>query len=179
MTSSAIDCDVIKRTKTEQVGLGEDDSFCRVRNNIMYVLSRRTVSALTRALFLCLFPMLLRNSGNKHQNIPLVSAETVRHSSTYIILYVLVLHIVVVVHTFVYNSIIWTGITGYFMEWINFDKFLVLRLFLFEYYFTKRFTEDAPWQVCMIKARIVLFLFRFINLPFKFILRPIRGSFHY
>ena len=36
----------------------------RVRNKIMYV----------------------RNSGYKHQNNPLVSAETVRHSSTYIIL---------------------------------------------------------------------------------------------
>ena len=30
---------------------------------------------------------LLRNSGNKHQNNPLVSAETVCHLSTYIILY--------------------------------------------------------------------------------------------
>ena len=53
----------------------------------MYVLSWRTVSVLTWALFWCLFPSLLRNSGNKHQNNPLVSAETVRHSSTYIILY--------------------------------------------------------------------------------------------
>ena len=63
------------------------DSLCRVRNKIMYVLSWRTVSALTRVLFWFLFPSLLRNSGNKHQNNPLVSAETVRHSSTYIILY--------------------------------------------------------------------------------------------
>ena len=53
----------------------------------MYVLSWRTVSALTRVLFRFLFPSLLRNSGNKHQNNPLVSAETVRHESTYIILY--------------------------------------------------------------------------------------------
>ena len=29
-----------------------------------------------------------RNSGNKHQSNPLVSAETIRHSSKYIILYV-------------------------------------------------------------------------------------------
>ena len=43
---------------------------------------------LTRVLFWCLFPLLLRNSGNKHQNNPLVSAETFRHSSTYIILYI-------------------------------------------------------------------------------------------
>ena len=53
----------------------------------MYELSWRTVSALTRVLFWYLFPSLLRNSGNKHQNNPLVSAETIRHSSTYIILY--------------------------------------------------------------------------------------------
>ena len=31
--------------------------------------------------------MLLRNSGNEHQNNPPVSAQTVRRSSTYIILY--------------------------------------------------------------------------------------------
>ena len=33
------------------------------------------------------FPLLLHNLGNKHQNNPLVSAETVCHSSTYIIFY--------------------------------------------------------------------------------------------
>ena len=49
------------------------DSLCRVRNKIMYVLLWRTVYALTRVLFWCLFPSLLRNSGNKHQNNPLVS----------------------------------------------------------------------------------------------------------
>ena len=54
----------------------------------MYVLSGRTDSVLTRVLLWCLFPSLLRNSGNKHQNNLLVSAETVRHSCTYIILYV-------------------------------------------------------------------------------------------
>ena len=52
-------------------------SLCRVRNKIMHVLSWRTVSALTRVLILCSFPPL-------HQNNPLVRAETVRHSSTYI-----------------------------------------------------------------------------------------------
>ena len=41
--------------------------WIRVRNEIMYVLSWLTVSALTRVLFLCLFPSLLRNSGNKHK----------------------------------------------------------------------------------------------------------------
>ena len=63
------------------------DTLCHVRNKIMYVLSSHSVSSLIRVLFLCLFPSLLRNSGNKHKNNPLVSAETVRHSSTYIILY--------------------------------------------------------------------------------------------
>ena len=46
---------------------------------MMYVLSGRTVSALTRESILCLF---------KQKNNTLVSTETVRHSSTYIILYV-------------------------------------------------------------------------------------------
>ena len=63
------------------------DWLCRIRNKIICVLSWRTVSALTWVLCWCLFPSLLRNSGNKHQNNPLVSAETVRHSSTFIILY--------------------------------------------------------------------------------------------
>ena len=49
------------------------DSLCRVRNKIMYVLLWRTVYVLTRLLFWCLFPSLLRTSGNKHQNNPLVS----------------------------------------------------------------------------------------------------------
>ena len=65
------------------------DSLCRVRNKIMYVLSWRTVSVHTRVLFWYFFPSLLLNSGNKHQNNPVVSAETVRHSSTYIILYIM------------------------------------------------------------------------------------------
>ena len=57
----------------------------------MYVLSWRTVSALTGVLFWYLFPSLIRNSGNKHQNNPLVSTEMIRHSSTYIILYIFML----------------------------------------------------------------------------------------
>ena len=57
----------------------------------MYVLSWRTVSALTRVLFWYLFPLLLRNSENKPQSYHLVSAETVRHESTYIIPYLLAL----------------------------------------------------------------------------------------
>ena len=61
-------------------------SFYR-HSKIMYVLSWRPVSALTRVLFGYLFHSLLRYSGNKHQNNPLVSIEIVRHSSTYIIIY--------------------------------------------------------------------------------------------
>ena len=53
----------------------------------MHVLERRTVSALTRGLFWCLFPEVRSNEGNKHQNSTRVSAETVRHESTYIILF--------------------------------------------------------------------------------------------
>ena len=65
------------------------DLLCHVTNKIMYVLSWQTVSVLTQVLFWCLFPSLLRNWGNKHQNNPLVSTETFCHLSTYIILYLL------------------------------------------------------------------------------------------
>ena len=54
---------------------------------IMYVLEWRIVSALTRGLVWCLFPELRSNEGYKHQNNTRVSAETVRHESTYIILF--------------------------------------------------------------------------------------------
>ena len=64
------------------------DWLCHVRNKIMYVLSQRTVYALTWVLFWCLFPSLLCNSGNKHQNNPLVSALTICHLSTFVILYI-------------------------------------------------------------------------------------------
>ena len=53
----------------------------------MYALEWRTVSALTRGLFWCLFPELRSNKGNKHQNNTRLIAETVRHESTYIILF--------------------------------------------------------------------------------------------
>ena len=53
----------------------------------MYVLEWRTVSALTIGLFLCLFPELRINEGNRHKNNIPVSAETVRRESTYIILF--------------------------------------------------------------------------------------------
>ena len=51
------------------------------------ICTKLILNQILRVLFWYLFPSLLRNSGNKHQNNPLVSAETVRHSSTYIILY--------------------------------------------------------------------------------------------
>ena len=53
----------------------------------MYVLDWWTVSALTRGLLLCLFPELRSNEGNKYKNNPRVGAETVRHESAYIILF--------------------------------------------------------------------------------------------
>ena len=52
----------------------------------MYVIEWRTVSALARGLFLCSFPDLRTNVGNKHQNDTRVSAETFRHESSYFIL---------------------------------------------------------------------------------------------
>ena len=57
------------------------------KDRIMYVLEWRIVSALTRGLFWSLFPELRSNEGNKYQNNTRVSAETVRHESTYIILF--------------------------------------------------------------------------------------------
>ena len=57
-------------------------------DSLCHVLLRRTVSMLTRVLIWCLFPSLLQNSGNKHQNNHLVSAGTVCHWSAYIILFV-------------------------------------------------------------------------------------------
>ena len=65
------------------------ESFCCVRNKIMYVLSWWTISLLTRVLFWCLFPSLLRNSENKLQNKPFVNAETVRHSNIHYSIYTL------------------------------------------------------------------------------------------
>ena len=53
----------------------------------VHVLEWRTVSALTRVLFWCLFPELRSNEGNKHQNNTRVSDKTVRLESTYIILF--------------------------------------------------------------------------------------------
>ena len=54
---------------------------------IMYVLEQQTVSVSTRGLIWCLFLELRWNEGNKDQNSTRVSAETVRHESTYFILF--------------------------------------------------------------------------------------------
>ena len=75
------------------------DSFYRVRNEIMNVLAWRTVSALHRVLFSVYF--LHCCATNKHQNNPLVSAETVRHTSAYIILYIFDAGLTSVVHIIV------------------------------------------------------------------------------
>ena len=63
------------------------DLLCRVINTVMYVPSWRTVCALCRVLFWCLFHSLLHNSGNKYQNDPLVSTQTVCYMSKCIIFY--------------------------------------------------------------------------------------------
>ena len=61
------------------------DLLCRVRNNMVYLLSLRTVYILTRVLFWCLFHTLLGNWENKQENNPLMG-----HSSSYIILHLYV-----------------------------------------------------------------------------------------
>ena len=62
------------------------ESLCHVRNKI--ILWWRTVSPLTQVLFWCWFPSLHRNLGNKHKTNPIVSAETVRHSSLYTLFFI-------------------------------------------------------------------------------------------
>ena len=54
---------------------------------VLYVLEWRTAYALARGLFWCLFPELRSSEGNKHQNNTRVSASTIRHESTYIVLF--------------------------------------------------------------------------------------------
>ena len=71
--------------------LGQDCSISIAKapeiERIMYVLEWRTVSALTRGLFWCLFPNLRSNERNKYQNNTRLSTEKNRHESTYIILF--------------------------------------------------------------------------------------------
>ena len=66
ITLSTFDCDVISRTQTERLRHWDDvwrssllsssmNSLCRVRNEIMYALSWRTIYALIRVSFWCLF----------------------------------------------------------------------------------------------------------------------------
>ena len=98
------------------------------KKKIMYVLSWRTASALTRVFFWCLFPLLLRNSENKHQINPLLSAETVRHLSTYIILYISIIQAyhIVIDKSFLYSTYnkwmicewqLWRYFELYFIQW--------------------------------------------------------------
>ena len=53
----------------------------------MHALEWRTVSALARGLFWCLFPELRSSERSKQQNSTRLRAETVRHESVYIISY--------------------------------------------------------------------------------------------
>ena len=63
-----------KQTKRGTMSMCENRFFdrhsCHVRNRIMYALSWRTVHALTRNLFWCLFMGLRSNEGNKHHRHP-------------------------------------------------------------------------------------------------------------
>ena len=61
--------------------------YVYIIQRVIYALEWRTVLALTRGLFWCQFPKWRNNEGNKHQINTRVSAETVRHESTYIILF--------------------------------------------------------------------------------------------
>ena len=60
--------------------------FQNIENNV-YVLEWQTIYMLTRGLFWCLFPELRSNEGDKHRNNTRVSAQTVCHKTTYIILF--------------------------------------------------------------------------------------------
>ena len=60
----------------------------------MYVLEWRIVYAPTRVLFCCLF--------NKHQTNTRVSVKTIRHSSTYIIVYLFHPHFIMYMITYMY-----------------------------------------------------------------------------
>ena len=112
------------------------DTLCHVRNNIMYVLSSQTVSALTRVLFLCLFPLLLCNLRNKRKNKPLVSAETVRHSSTCIILYLFTDSVYTclcsILYLYIFFLPLWIYVVGavWGNDFSHFIKCFTLTLFL-------------------------------------------------
>ena len=60
---------------------------CKKYDNVCTLVMNCFCAHLTAIL--CLFPSLLCKWESKHKNDPLVSVETVRHSSTYIILYIL------------------------------------------------------------------------------------------
>ena len=79
--SCTVNCDTISKHHT-RVERNRQDTY-----RMLYVLEWRTVSALMRRLFWCLFPELRSNEWNKRQYNTGVSAETARHESTYIILF--------------------------------------------------------------------------------------------
>ena len=61
---------------------------CKKWNNVFDLVTKYLCTHFYALLFWCVCPSLLRKSGNKHQNNPVVSTLTVRHSSKYIIRYV-------------------------------------------------------------------------------------------
>ena len=58
---------------------------CEKWNNVCTLMTNCYCAHLS--VIFVLISLLLRNSGNKHKSNPLMSIETVRHPSTYIILY--------------------------------------------------------------------------------------------
>ena len=67
--------------------------YCDVINNRLWHHQQNVYpvieaqSRCVNSVILVFISLMFRNLGNKRQNNPLVSAETIRHSSTYTILY--------------------------------------------------------------------------------------------
>ena len=79
MTSSAIDCDVISRTRTERMRHGDDmwrssflsafmDSLCRIRKKMMFVLEWQTVFCAHERIILVFILRVAQKLGNIYQN---------------------------------------------------------------------------------------------------------------
>ena len=82
-----LNCDIIARTSTGQVW--DTVTMCknRVFDLYLWLMSCKKQNTVCNVVSNCLLARsLIRNSGSKQQNNPAVSAYTIRHCSTYIIL---------------------------------------------------------------------------------------------
>ena len=88
-TSDVMRCAINYKKSSEERKQSERDTepLCHVRNKIIAIVTNCFCGHLINNW--CLFPSSLHHSGHKLQNNTLVSVETVRHLSPYIILYVL------------------------------------------------------------------------------------------